>query len=91
MSHIELGRYQEGLCGVGSNVLLNCSAVRLASGILGNSLWGRKSQENSELKRKDIRVKSEAGEMAQQLRTPTAFPEVLSSIPSNHMVAHHHL
>jgi hypothetical protein len=28
-----------------------------------------------------------AGEMAQQLRPLTAFPEVLSSIPSNHMVA----
>jgi len=32
-----------------------------------------------------------AGEMAQQLRAPTALPEVLSSIPSNHMVAHNHL
>jgi hypothetical protein len=27
-----------------------------------------------------------AGEMAQQLRAPTVLPEVLSSIPSNHMV-----
>jgi hypothetical protein len=32
-----------------------------------------------------------AGEMAQRLRAPTALPEVLSSIPSNHMVAHNHL
>jgi hypothetical protein len=32
-----------------------------------------------------------AGEMAQQLRAPTALPEVLNSIPSNHMVAHNHL
>jgi hypothetical protein len=32
-----------------------------------------------------------AREMAQQLRALTAFPEVLSSIPSNHMVAHNHL
>ena len=31
------------------------------------------------------------GEMAQQLRVPTALPKVLSSIPSNHMVAHNHL
>ena len=31
------------------------------------------------------------GEMAQQLRALTALPEVLSSIPSNHMVAHNHL
>jgi hypothetical protein len=29
--------------------------------------------------------------MAQQLRALTALPEVLSSIPSNHMVAHIHL
>ena len=32
-----------------------------------------------------------AGEIAQQLRALTALPEVLSSIPSNHMVAHNHL
>jgi hypothetical protein len=29
--------------------------------------------------------------MAQQLRALTALPEVLSSIPSNHMVAHNYL
>jgi len=32
-----------------------------------------------------------AGEMAQWLRALTAYPEVLSSIPSTHMVAHNHL
>jgi hypothetical protein len=32
-----------------------------------------------------------AGEMALQLRALTALPEVLSSIPSNHMVAHKQL
>jgi hypothetical protein len=32
-----------------------------------------------------------AGEMAQWLRALTALPEVLGSIPSNHMVAHNHL
>jgi hypothetical protein len=31
-----------------------------------------------------------AEEMAQQLRALIALPEVLSSIPSNHMVAHNH-
>jgi hypothetical protein len=31
------------------------------------------------------------GEMAQQLRTLTALPEILSSIPSSHMLAHNHL
>jgi hypothetical protein len=30
-------------------------------------------------------------EMAQRLRALTALPKVLSSIPSNHMVAHNHL
>ena len=29
--------------------------------------------------------------MAQQLRALIALPEVLSSVPSNHMVAHNHL
>jgi len=29
--------------------------------------------------------------MAQRLRALTALPEVLSSIPNNHMVAHNHL
>jgi hypothetical protein len=32
-----------------------------------------------------------AGEAAQRLGALTALPEVLSSIPSNHMVAHNHL
>jgi hypothetical protein len=32
-----------------------------------------------------------AGEMAQWLRALTALPEVLSSIPIKHMVAHNHL
>jgi hypothetical protein len=31
-----------------------------------------------------------ASEMAQWLRALNALPEVLSSIPSNHMVAHNH-
>jgi hypothetical protein len=38
-----------------------------------------------------IKNEDGAGEMAQQLRALTEFPEVLSSIPSNHMVAHNHL
>jgi hypothetical protein len=32
-----------------------------------------------------------AGEMAQRLRALIVLPEVLSSSPSNHMVAHNHL
>jgi hypothetical protein len=33
----------------------------------------------------------EAGEMVQWIRALTALPEVLSSILSNHMMAHNHL
>jgi hypothetical protein len=32
-----------------------------------------------------------AGEMAHQVRALTALLKILSSIPSNHMVAHNHL
>jgi hypothetical protein len=39
----------------------------------------------------NLKTKLRAGEMAQWLRALTAFPEVLSPIPSNHMVAHNHL
>jgi hypothetical protein len=35
--------------------------------------------------------KGGAGEIAQRERAPAALPEVLSSIPSNHMVAHNNL
>ena len=37
------------------------------------------------------KTESWPGEMAQRLRALTTLPEVLSSIPSNHMVAHNHL
>jgi hypothetical protein len=36
------------------------------------------------------KIKIGAGEMAQRLRALTALPKVLSSNPSNHMVAHSH-
>jgi hypothetical protein len=39
----------------------------------------------------DLKTATEAGEMAQWLRAVTALPKVLSSIPSNHMVAHNNL
>jgi hypothetical protein len=48
---------------------------------------------NEEKKQKNYpsKHKIRAGEMAERLRTFTALPEVLSSIPSNHVVAHNHL
>jgi hypothetical protein len=42
-------------------------------------------------KRNSVSKRNKAGEMAQWLRALTALPEVLSSIPSNHIVAHNHL
>ena len=39
-----------------------------------------------------LRKRRQAGEMAaQRLRALTALPEVMSSIPGNHMVTHNHL
>jgi hypothetical protein len=38
-----------------------------------------------------LREISQVGEMAQHLRALTALPKVLSSNPSNHVVAHNHL
>jgi hypothetical protein len=36
-------------------------------------------------------IEEGAEEMAQRLRALTALPEVLSSIPSNHVLVHNHL
>jgi hypothetical protein len=44
----------------------------------------------SNLKELEIRVLLQADEMAQQLKALTVLPKVLSSNPSNHMVAHNH-
>ena len=41
--------------------------------------------------KKEVTFKKMAGRMAEQLRALAALPEVLSSIPSMHMVAHNHL
>jgi hypothetical protein len=38
-----------------------------------------------------MKVRGQPGEMVQRVRALTALPEVLSSNPSNHMVAHNHL
>jgi len=49
------------------------------------------SEKKNQKKKKKKKVLSGAGEMAQRVRALTALPEVLSSNPSNHMVAHSHL
>jgi hypothetical protein len=43
----------------------------------------------SETPHKEIKIGT--GEMAHRLRALAALPKVLSSIPSNHVVAHNHL
>jgi hypothetical protein len=53
-----------------------------------------KHSKSKEEKWMAVRIKISpvgVGEMAQRLRALTALPEVLSLIPSNHMVAHNHL
>lgn len=47
----------------------------------------RATQKNHVFKKK----KNGAREMAKQLRAPTVLPGVLSSFPSNYVVAHNHL
>jgi hypothetical protein len=54
-------------------------------------LWERK--EKYRLLKKNIQeiYSTGAGDVAQWLRALAALPEVLSSIPSNHIVAHNYL
>jgi hypothetical protein len=59
---------------------------------LKNKTKQNKTKQNkTKQKEKKKEIPSWAGEMAQWLRALTALPEVLSSIPRNHMVAHNHL
>jgi len=53
--------------------------------------WEKLKIVNQNHKKKFKNVSVGAGEMAQRLRALTVLPEVLSSNPSNHMVAHNHL
>jgi hypothetical protein len=54
-----------------------------------NKTKQNKTKQNKTKPTKDLMFW--AGEMAQWLRAMTALPEVLSSVPSNHMVAHNHV
>ena len=51
----------------------------------------REREKEKEKERVGFKSEGEGLEMAQWLRALTALPEVLSSIPSNHMGAHNHL
>jgi hypothetical protein len=52
---------------------------------------GKHITEIKSVARLILKIRAGVREMAQQLRALTALAEVLSSIPSNHMVAHNHL
>jgi hypothetical protein len=58
-----------------------------------SSRTARDTQRNPVLKKQTNKQTKpqKAGEMIQRLRALTALPEVLSSIPSNHMVSPNHL
>jgi len=57
--------------------------------ILGAQLLARQTAGSARNPASEMRYR--AGGMAQRLRALAALPEVLSSIPNNHMVAHNHL
>ncbi|CAO2599548.1 hypothetical protein LEMLEM_LOCUS9914 [Lemmus lemmus] len=54
-------------------------------------LQKKKKKDEEEEEGEEKEKEGGAGEMAQWLRALTGLPKVLSSIPSNHMVAHNHL
>jgi hypothetical protein len=56
---------------------------------VGWTCFKKQTAKDTDLTKKKIFFRARA--MAQRLRAPAALPEVLSSIPSNHMVAHNHL
>jgi hypothetical protein len=56
----------------------------------GSSFKTHKQTNKNKTKQTKKKKTRRAGEMAQRLRALAALPEVLSSIPSNHMVAHNH-
>ena len=68
-----------------SEVFARRSIVLPSGYLLGSgTCWSALGCTQSRVKR----MRGGAGEMAQWLRASSALPEVLSSIPSNHMVAH---
>jgi hypothetical protein len=57
----------------------------------GNGSFTTKRTKDQKQTKQEKRENQGAGEVAEWLRALTALPEVLSSNPSNHMVAHNHL
>jgi hypothetical protein len=58
--------------------------------LVSNKQTNKNRKEKEKNRHQEIKNKG-AGEMAQRLRAPPALPKVLSSSPSNNIVAHNHL
>jgi hypothetical protein len=54
------------------------------------SLHSNRDPKTTQLNHSNKEIQEGAGEMAQRLRALTALPKVLSSNPSNHMMARNH-
>ena len=80
---------------IGSLGFLGRNLVFIGSGTLREKKITKYPNTANRLESSKLQVfkipPSKAGEMAQRLRALIALPEVLSSNPSNHMVAHNHL
>jgi hypothetical protein len=73
------------------NIISSSLGAGVQGNVLHSSVWSHTHPYNSSIQKALRRRWLRAGEMAQRLRTLTALPKVLSSNPSNHMVAHSHL
>jgi ribosomal protein S19 len=63
---------------------------RTARAIQRNPVSKNKNKNKTNKQTNKKNTESGAGEIAQWLRALTVLPKVLSSNPSNHMVAHNH-
>ena len=78
MTSLRTSLQKQIMCGCST-----CNKVRM--------LRGMQDQPGLHKETLSKKLKHRAGEMVQRLRALDVLPEVLSSIPSNHMVAHNHL
>ena len=91
--HTTLGRQkQEDLCEFRANLVYRASSRSAQGNRVRPCLKNERKKERKEDTGKNDAPKEPnrggGGEMAQQLRALTALSEVLSSVPSNHTVAH---
>lgn len=65
--------------------------MKLGGGVDPRGVWVKFDQDIIMQSSINKKIYYRAKEMAQQLRVLVALPDVLSSIPSTHIVVHHHL